>query len=259
MGSDAIAGRGDREPVGIEETQVKILALGHSHLTALEHGATLMDGVVLRGLQLWGRTMLDPNGFADDLIAEIDGIVAADQPDLILAPIVGAESFALAFSDADRPFDYHSAYGAVAASVAGVEVVPANLVLGRLRETVPYIALAAELARTSGRPVFYPLPPPPTADHAHLLKGLPDEMAARFTATNLPTLALRHKLWRDHSTIITDACVPNGVPVIATPPEAVDDDGCLQSNLMADAVHGNAHYGRLVIQEALRMMEGLRT
>ena len=238
---------------------MKIFALGHSHLTALEHGASLIGDVEVRGLQLWGRTMLEPGGFAKDLIDEIDEIVARDQPDLILAPIVGAESFALAFSAADRPFDYHSAHGALAAPDSGVEIVPANLVLSRLRETTPYIGLAVELARTSGRPVFYPLPPPPTADQAHLLKGLPDEMAAHFTAANLPTLALRRKLWREHSAIITEACVPHGVRVVATPPDAVDGEGCLHSSLMADAVHGNAAYGRLVIQEALRMLEGRKT
>lgn len=243
---------------------MNFLAIGHSHLTALEQAWTLQcegrPDIEMTFLQLWGRyePFRTADGFNRDLIADLTALIESVRPDGIVASLVGSENFQVAFNSPDRPFDFLSP-GQMEVG-PGLELVPHALVRMKMREIAGYIDLVHTLAELSGAPVFYPLPPPPLGDLTAQRAMLEPTIKRAFEGLPLPSRSLQKRLWDEMCDGIRDVCAsgprPGRVTVLPPPPAALDGEGLLIIDRARDYVHADRDYGGMVLEQIFSAMNG---
>lgn len=220
-----------------------MFGIGFSHLTAIEHGAKAFPELETCFVQLWGQyePFSTPEGLNPALIDEVRRKIEAFQPDVVVASILGGESFGLAFSWPGVDFDYHSPSG----PFTGETLIPASLVSYKLREVVPYLAIIDLIAGMTAAPIIHALPPPPCGDEDEVRLRLPPSLTAQFAGLPMPNKRVHAKLWKDLGHVLADN---SGSAIPLSPPEAaMDEDGFLKVEFLSDAVHGTSAYGELVI------------
>jgi hypothetical protein len=111
------------------------------------------------------------------------------------------------------------------------------VIVAQLTRNMEALERVVELARG---PVYqFEAPPPPNQSY---LEG-----RREFSAWAGPLL--RYKLWRLHSEIAREHAERCGARFVEHPPEAVDDEGFLRTELCADMMHANDQYGALVLRQ----------
>jgi hypothetical protein len=62
---------------------------------------------------------------------------------------------------------------------------------------------------------------------------------------------LRLKAWRVHRAQVMRFCAEQAIPYVASPTEALDEDGFLRQEFLASPAHANVKYGALVRRQIL--------
>jgi len=126
------------------------------------------------------------------------------------------------------------------------EIVPAEALRAVLTEaSASHIESIAGIVRAASAPITQLHPPPPLADEALIKPHLAWNGVAHVVAAKW----LRYKFWRLHCEVMDAACESHGIRSRLPPRSVLDDQGFLRPGLHADAVHGNAAYGRLVLDD----------
>jgi hypothetical protein len=89
-------------------------------------------------------------------------------------------------------------------------------------------------------------PPPPVSDR--WLEPFLSKQNVK--ATTLPNRFLRWKLWRLTVAVFRQHAAQCGVRFVDCPPAALDSDGFMRDALVRNVTHGNAAFGRLLLEQA---------
>lgn len=244
---------------------MKLLVIGHSHLDAVQAaaarfaGAWAAMGLQLRFIQLREpRFHEDPTRDDDDIGEQLCAEIArqADGCDASLLMVGGNAHNGLGLFEHPRPFDFVPDDDPDAPLDRSRTLIPAPLLAAHLASWDPFARPARQRARLLAllpRPLGQTDSPPPIADPATVQALLSD--AHRRSPRALHGLApahLRLKVWRLHGSLLGAQCAGIGLRLLPAPAAAQEAGGGLApAYRSADAIHANADYGRLVLQEAL--------
>lgn len=231
---------------------MKILLVGHSHITALERAVLKADGwatalaVECRAVQLLSdrfkradaRPALAINPIFDKIdlqsvVSEIESGVA--WADLVVLGISGNE---------------HSIFGLSAVDHVG----PIDDLRARTRAAT-YKAQNdwLEILQPLCGPNVMLLPPPPPIESEHWLRANPGTFAAIFADKLLLKAASRLTLWRDQIAQIKAIAADRGIEVVDLPSTVFSESGFLHEKCMQrDPTHANFQYGRAVIDSLIQ-------
>jgi hypothetical protein len=100
-------------------------------------------------------------------------------------------------------------------------------------------------------------PPPKPTDWVEQWLSVSPALLTRATNAGVDTrdlqvapFELRRTFWLLLGDVLREASETNGAQFVAAPPSALADDGSLRRDLCAnDAMHGNARYGALVLDD----------
>lgn len=103
-------------------------------------------------------------------------------------------------------------------------------------------------AHFAGRRVFCLGSPPPCGDAQHI-RTFPGVFRPRVHQGVSP-MALRRKLYELQTGLVVETCARLGVPFVAPPEGVADAEGAMKREYWNnDPTHGNARYGRLVLDQ----------
>ena len=188
-----------------------------------------------------------------------DGVLAPELcANLAKGPVVsfvgGGAPSVLAIAQHPEPFDFVLPEAPDLPLTTGAQIIPYDAmraVLTALNE--PYLSTMRQVRDASGGTTFHVEGPPPVAD--------PDRMGGKFPWSLHPGMLkafsprwLRLKVWRLQSAIIHDFCAEEGLVFVTRPPGVADADGFLREEFFKDAVHANAAYGALVIEQVRALL-----
>lgn len=232
----------------------KVLVIGHSHITALMNGTEGNDahpGVSFDFLLLRQPEMrvAAAEGMSERahkrLTNRVDGIDKAAVAQRIASS--GADVAVLCVNGNE-----HSGLGLLRSSGVGAAEKVArvrDVVLSRLPEWLDFL-----LPLLPRRVLFYTSPPPVGAD---TLEGnFPDERIANFRGLALEPPATRRRVWEAQCDTVRTLCAQRGIEYVSLPAEVFNPQGLLDRRFWgADPMHGNAAYGRTVLEHLARSIE----
>ncbi len=231
---------------------LKILVLGHSHITALakaflqgEPGVS-MDFVLLNNPEY--QPPLSDEGLHPAILEKIHAARAG----LHVSLLGGNDHSIIGMLNHPRRFDFVLPEAPDLPVDETAEILPAGLLLAHLAQRVaPHLAvLALYRAAVPGRLVHVESPPPiPSEAHIRAHPGVFREMIEERGVS--PGL-LRYKFWRLHSELYARECARIGVEFLPAPEAMRDEQGMMRPEAWnPDPTHGNALYGRHVIGSLL--------
>lgn len=245
---------------------MKLLVVGHSHLDAVrdaaEHHAALWAA---RGLAFRFVQMRDPRFLQDGPAADADGLSPAlldevdrqaQDCDATLLMVGGNAHNGLGLFEHPEPFDFLPEDEPEAPLDPGRRLIPAPLLAAHVAAWEPFAAPARQRARLLPRvprPLGQTDSPPPVADPQRVWATLSEAHRRSPRArAGLAPAALRLKVWRLHGRLLAEDARRLGLRLLPAPPQAIGPDGGLAPACQGpDAIHANAEYGRLVIEQAL--------
>ena len=218
------------------------VCIGHSHVNALALArAPDLDAINLRDIE--GHWLEGQDGWRlrEDLAQRVF------QGGGVFMLMGGGAPVMLGLLEYSRQFDFVLPSAPQLPLDETREIVPVDAVRARLlEESARHIATIPGIVRAASAPVIQLHPPPPLADEAVIRPLLPMDGEIRVVVA---CRWLRYKLWRLHCEVMEAACEPHGVLSRPPPRAALDGEGFLHPDLHADGVHGNAAYGRLVLDD----------
>lgn len=117
-------------------------------------------------------------------------------------------------------------------------------------ETASFSLIRALAAHYPNASMHYLSSPPPCGDENHI-RTFPGVFRPRLSQGVSP-MDLRRKLYDIQTDLFRQACTAIGVDFIDTPDNAVDAQGAMKREFWnRDPTHGNAAYGRLVLNQVL--------
>jgi len=172
----------------------------------------------------------------------------------------GNEYSILGLVNSTRPFDFFLSEENSPEVCNTVELIPEQFVVERLTG----MAFKIKFFLTSLReltpkeiPLFHMESPPPNPDLDHINK-FPGAYAQRIKDSGIAPNYLRYKIWRVYSGIVRSHCEKIGITFISAPKGGLDDNGFLGEGFREnDPTHGNARYGKLVLEETLDAIKNL--
>ena len=234
----------------------RVLAIGHSHLGALEF--------FLRSKQEFSEFELEIVQLLSSEYADIeqdsDGRTARtlrqkdENCDLVVLAISGNEHQMMGLVNHPRPFDFVLPERPDLPLQKDREIVPFELIRDTL-ESWMKPDLFRKMSELLTRPMFQLEPPPPVLDEEHIRNhaGIFREKIDKF-GVNHP--AIRFKLWRVSSNLIASYCAKFGIEFLPVPAEAVGPEGFLHyMALCPDPTHANGWYGALVVHQLRELLD----
>lgn len=244
---------------------MKLLVVGHSHLDAVRaaaerHAAAYADaGLTLCFIQLREpRFCADPGSDADGIGPALRDEIArlGEGCDASLMMVGGMAHNGIGLFEHPQPFDFVADDDPDGPLDTARTLIPAPLLAAHFRLNEPYAHPARQRARLMAL-----LPPclgqtdapPPIADPARVQALLPDaHRRSPRAALGLSPAHLRLKVWRLHGAVLREDCERIGLRPLPAPARALDAQGGLAEAFQGqDAIHANADYGHLVLEEAL--------
>lgn len=245
---------------------MKLLVVGHSHLDAVRASAVrhaglwAARGLALRFVQLREPRLhsLDPTLDADDMGDALRAELArqAEGCDATLLMVGGNAHNGLGLFEHPQPFDFVAEDEPDTAPEPGRTLIPEPLLAAHLAAWDPFARPARQRARLLAlvpRPLGQTDSPPPLADPQRAWASLSEAHRQSPRARQgLAPARLRLKVWRLHGRLLQQDCRRLGLPLLPAPPAALGADGGLAPACQGDdAIHANAEYGRLVLEQAL--------
>jgi hypothetical protein len=225
----------------------RIICLGHSHTNAIAAAGCLENDNTVTVINL---RKLDSAFSANKENFRVDPEVVqlvGDGDGPIFSIVGGNKHNFLGLVRHPRPFDFVLPKGSALPLDPNAELIP----FGSIKEVVERHAQRAkqQLQALAGqfegrRLIQLESPPPATEAKVH---EFPMKFGEQVRQYGVAPVGLRHRIWRLYSTVIRTACVELGIEFLPVPPESMDEQGCLRPELTANATHGNAQYGTLLL------------
>jgi hypothetical protein len=131
----------------------------------------------------------------------------------------------------------------------GDEPLPFDLVHGALLAHLGGDLIRLRLLRDAVGPFVHVESPPPLRDDDLIRERADTFFKDRAIATlGVAPAGLRWRMWRLNAMIFREAVEALNCRFLPVPREVQDEDGFLKPELAADATHGNAAYGEIIIQ-----------
>lgn len=224
---------------------VPILVIGNSHTTAIKLAVNKMNIDYIEVVNTTDKKM----DISERVKVITPEMVARFAPEFVFCTFGGSE---------------HSVFGLIESPVKFDFSTPMMPTVEAGRWPIPYGAVRATLERAVARarsnmvvlkdalscPIQHLCSPAPFRDIADDAV-LPGVFMERLQFGISPK-SIRKKLHEVHSAVLLDICQALGIGFIDVPQKSVDEDGFLLPDLCTrDPTHGNAEYGKLVVQQIL--------
>ena len=247
------------------------LAIGHSHLTTVQHAykqripaAEAGSATKFLFLQLLNEEFRPPI-IADDggvrinkrlEAAILDGVYNLPQRKVIAMFLSGNEYQFIGMFNQPRRYDFLLPERPDLPPQPGAEVIQTALIeekLGRnIRAATQLVPIIKALVG-SDIPIYAMQSPPPIPDNDYILKGN-SAFARELETLGVAPPSLRYKLWMLQSRLFRKYLTDAGVFYLPPPAAAVDEAGYMvPAGWHPDGVHGSLWFGDLLLQQ----IEGL--
>lgn len=194
-------------------------------------------------------------GVATGLQQLLAGVATDPQARALCLSLRGHEYYHLCVAAITQPFDFVLPHRPDLGADPRQPLLPLELLSQRLQLSLqPTLALLAAVRKLCPALRLLHLTPPPPACSEAVAAWAGDVHDLDRPVQRVPT-AVRLKLWTLYATMLEQAAQALGVQPLAPPPEALDAQGALRPELMADAIHGNATYGGLVWRQVARTLD----
>jgi hypothetical protein len=228
---------------------VVAVCIGHSHSACVAEAA-LAAGAPLDVLNFWN----------------LPGAVVTNAGEVNLAPFVAERLRAPVFSLVGGavhydvglilhplPFDFIDPAEPDIPLVPQAAVIPYSAVRHAIaRRTEPYLRIM-DAVRASVHGAVFHLQSPPVFVAESVQEDDPGWVAFYGKGHCIAPAPFRKKLWRMHSALVAEHCAATGITFVPCPPEAMDAEGYLRPGLNGRPAHANAAYGKLVLDQILRL------
>lgn len=250
---------------------MKLVGIGHSHITCIKRAAVLARKELGRsGIEMQIISLRDdprfavfrrPDkaggfqagmGFIDALQQEIEGA------DLLFSCVAGNAHNLLGLVNHPRPYDFVLENNPDLPLHPEYEVVPSRIVkqaMLRQGDIGPAFWLLKTIKQTAGIPfVHCESPPPiPSADHINTYPGIFKEIIAQ---NGIAPALFRYKLWRVQSLLFKAECDAAELDFLPVPAGMIDESGFLIKDAWnPDPSHANYLYGQAVIEQLVRLKD----
>ncbi len=217
------------------------VCIGHSHINALAlTGDPELDAINLRAID--GHWLEGQDGWRlrEDLADRVS------QARGVFMLMGGGAPVMLGLLEYPRRFDFVLPSAPELPLDETRTIVPVDALRARLHEaSAGHIDSVSGIVRAASGPITQLHPPPPLADEEEIKPHLTWNEEFHVVASKW----LRYKLWRLHGEVMEAACEAYGIETRLPPRAALDGEGFLHPDFHADGVHGNADYGRLVLDD----------
>ena len=235
--------------------------IGHSHCNAVAAAAARRSTAdrdrfaVVNLNRLCGRHEVltaEPVPRLNAVVVEAIANAAAGATSVRYVSMVGGNAHSVVgMMQHQRPFDFvvpgHESLG----RIPGAELLSYEYVRESLQHLcTAHFAQFRVLRDHVGALAAHIDTPPPVEDEA-LIRPALGEFFRRLEQSGSSAISpavLRYKLWLTHAAVWQQFCRDEQVPYVGPPPEAFDERGYLRGSLMAEATHGNAAFGELVLR-----------
>jgi hypothetical protein len=248
------------------EAGEKILAFGHSHLSALMRAGRRMTNARQLGetgmhfVRLNHKTCL-PNFLVEggtrdihpDLKRRLRFILKRDMPKALFLSLLGNEYNTIAMLRHPEPFDFHWPEMDLPADPKST-VIPFDLMKAQLRSMADHSSLLfwRYFASVYDGPMYFVPPPPPIANEDHI-RAYPGAFAERVAEYGLSKPELRLKMWMLYCEVLREAIKGSSTTFVELPLE-IFDAGFLKSIYWQhDPTHGNEAYGEVILRKMLSL------
>ncbi len=225
-----------------------LLCIGHSHVACVALAAKTA-AYPLEALNFWqrpGAIRQESGGPRFDITVERR---LRDHEGLVFLMVGGAAHVEVGLLVHPRRFDF------VLPAEPDLPLDPAGelisaLAVRRILESMmkDYLALMSLIRGLCAGRVVQVEPPPPSDDPERMQADIPWALFPGRCREVSPA-ALRYKLWRLHSQVLSDWGAANGVDLLPAPAASMDANGCLRGPYYGDGVHANERYGALVLAQ----------
>lgn len=242
----------------------KILAFGHSHLSALMragrrvNNAAAPDEAQLHFVRLNHKTCL-PNFATEagtrkvhpDLQRRLRFVLNRDAPKALFLSLMGNEYNTIGMLKHPEPFDFHWPEMDLPADFS-LHVIPFDLMKAQMRALADTNCLLfwRFFASNYSGPIYMVPPPPPIADEAHIL-SYPGAFADRVAEFGLSKPEFRLKMWKLYCEVLRESVADTTTTFVELPAEIFEGNYLKSNYWMEDPTHGNEAYGALVLQAIL--------
>lgn len=253
----------------------KIVSIGHSHVACLQRA--FGQHFRVRGQEAEDFLFDRINLTEPEFVEEYEGsslatglmpafrerflsALAEKKPDVILACIAGNQHQSISIAESSGAFDFDFPQSGIPLmSELGYSQftrIPLEDVIAELKERydqriTPILRLIREAA---GCPAYYFSPPPPIFSEAYI-KAHPSKLDRLLDRYKVSPAPFRLKVWWLNRMLIEELIEANGGIFIDLPPTVFDDHGFLAEEFRnQDPTHGNALYGREILQAFLEVL-----
>jgi hypothetical protein len=256
-------------------TKPTVVAIGNSHLAALQFALKTVDATTLpfrlvclpltlaRYQPYWstenGARVL--NQLFDNDAREA---IERERPIAILCFAASGLAFAAGSFNRSRPFDFIIPGHETLERLPDAQIVPYDLMIEMAMSEVDVWLQIPTLARAaSDVPVWSICIPPPVASFdPFLLTTKHEVIKARIQKSGVAPKAFRYKMWLLQTEAERQKAQGMGAAFLPPPAAALDDAGYRRPDASQDLLHGNAAYGRLILQQIgdiVQQMQSMET
>ncbi|MCF3945670.1 hypothetical protein L2A60_03090 [Acidiphilium iwatense] len=237
-----------------------IYITGGSHLEAIGRGTPLVGSEI----SVKAFSFFDPNFqpgvvysdghfvYNQKLVDALANEVARRPPDCIVAAIGNSNDFEIGAIKMPAPFDFVDPDDDGDGSELAGQLVPHDILVKHFahiqRLAMEFIGWVRPFY---GGPVIVPSVPPPIASQERLAAFIPPSWREDMEKNGLNSPAFRRKLWKTNTKAMEQEATKAGAIYLPPPLACFDTDGSLSERFVSDAFHGNADYGRLIVEQVL--------
>lgn len=232
-----------------------MVIIGHSHVVCVAEAAA-ESGVACHQVQL--KTLKRVELIAErelhpDFLAHVEALLQRDGSPMLVSCIGGALHTGLGLLQHPEPFDFVIPSRPDLPLASDAAILPFAAIKTTMQRRLNFdFFVLRKLSQALAVPVVHFCCPPPAKDEDFVYETMPPRLREDVMQAGVSPAPLRLKLWKLEADLFEETCAAVGIRFVPPPREALDGD-YLAGPYRKNASHGNAAYGRLVLDQ----MEGL--
>lgn len=239
------------------------LVIGNSHSVALVKGIRRYGKETGRPVNIDRVKLADPlfqpNHTQGDLhprlLTVLDGMTRAPH-DLVVASVRGNYHSVIGLVRHPEPFDFVLEDDPDLPVDESLTLIPSAQMRDIMLEGIgeQMLAMLSALVDRLGRQVIAIGPPPPVQDNDYILANARMIQDGDFAQVVITPPLIRYKIWRLHALMLAEHCRAIGIRHVSPPADTLDGQGYLLPEFRdQDPTHGNAYYGRKLLDKILAL------